>query len=912
RPEDASEQWPPPRARPRARALQRRTGGGAGQGWQPTAGRPPPSLRGPPGTPPSGSRARPGAEGPRDGLEDVTISSILQDVTSVNDRLVDLFISPAEQDEASRQGPRPSGVLREVTSVNDRLIDMFLSSGGAYHAAAAAAAPRGGAGVHSSYPVPRSHSGEARSPTRSHAEASKDADVTASQELQAYLVDNSALNASTRGLSYRRSKDMKDADGERFAEWNSIVNGVDDGDGWVRVGDRFLPLQIGGAAVLRPLEPQQAARLRGSLSAPAVAAARERSKPHPALVDAELQRLRRVSADQASQRAEQPAPVTGERCAQRHGADPFQEDLVLPVGAVLRGLQATERCSAARRTPLHLMYVVLFTSTVSLALDVPSAFEAQRGVLQGLGGGGAAGAGAGEAGAPPAPRVRFENVSSLAEFWGWAAEALYPQVFEAERFNNLGNGSEAVFAVAKYNHVVTPVRFRQLRARSGQCTFPADSHALSQPCWVDYGPGRAEAGPLGSLDVEDGHAVDLELNSSLALGRLQGMVADRLSAHVEACSCSLSPYAGLWGEVHLILEVCWAVAYVAYLVYAVIDTRNGKRIIWFLEDKDEFRQQHKTEFKDLYTLCERFQFTRGCAGFGTLWLFMLTTLRVRNYSRLRLIFLTLTNSAGVMIQVCFAVLVSATPFAFAGYWLFGGRVYAFSSWPRAFGFLFRSVTEGLVPRNDRRSLGPPSVLEEMRQNGPIMADVLSVSWVLVCKLLFYGMFVACGVNSFRTAKTVWARRREQLTEHGSYNLRDFLFADFLKKFTFPSLREPAELYQNDIRVWKSCLEQVRRADLESLVGEALRRDQRALEVRDVMPLFRKRADSEFDTYRRASLWVRGLRSGLQDAAGWERAPSAGAELRALLRRVASLEEETMGLTLQLHGNVAEVPLAAPI
>ncbi|CAK0856594.1 unnamed protein product [Prorocentrum cordatum] len=67
---------------------------------------------------------------------------------------------------------------------------------------------------------------------------------------QAYLVDNRALRASTQGLGYRKSKDLDDKDGEKLAEWFTTVEGVEESGGWIRVGDRFLPLQLNGVTVM--------------------------------------------------------------------------------------------------------------------------------------------------------------------------------------------------------------------------------------------------------------------------------------------------------------------------------------------------------------------------------------------------------------------------------------------------------------------------------------------------------------------------------------------------------------------------------------------------------------------------------------------------------------------------------------
>lgn len=68
--------------------------------------------------------------------------------------------------------------------------------------------------------------------------------------LQVYLVDNTQLQAQTRGLSYRRSKNLPDKDGKSLAYWGTTVAGVDQGDGWLGVGGRFLPIAVDGIPVV--------------------------------------------------------------------------------------------------------------------------------------------------------------------------------------------------------------------------------------------------------------------------------------------------------------------------------------------------------------------------------------------------------------------------------------------------------------------------------------------------------------------------------------------------------------------------------------------------------------------------------------------------------------------------------------
>lgn len=66
----------------------------------------------------------------------------------------------------------------------------------------------------------------------------------------AYLVDNSQIRSSAKGITFRRSPQLEDKDMTMLARWTSVVHGVDVGDSWVQVGDRFLPTQIGGVQVL--------------------------------------------------------------------------------------------------------------------------------------------------------------------------------------------------------------------------------------------------------------------------------------------------------------------------------------------------------------------------------------------------------------------------------------------------------------------------------------------------------------------------------------------------------------------------------------------------------------------------------------------------------------------------------------
>jgi len=68
-----------------------------------------------------------------------------------------------------------------------------------------------------------------------------------------YVVDNRFLQAGTDGIGYRFSKDLDDIDPSYTALWNTIVEGHEAGDGWLKVADElYLPMMLGGVPVLTP------------------------------------------------------------------------------------------------------------------------------------------------------------------------------------------------------------------------------------------------------------------------------------------------------------------------------------------------------------------------------------------------------------------------------------------------------------------------------------------------------------------------------------------------------------------------------------------------------------------------------------------------------------------------------------
>jgi len=70
---------------------------------------------------------------------------------------------------------------------------------------------------------------------------------------EAFVVDNHELEVATTGLAYRKSKCVDDRDmALEGPTWGAEVEGVDEGDGWLKVGELYLPMVLEGMCVLTP------------------------------------------------------------------------------------------------------------------------------------------------------------------------------------------------------------------------------------------------------------------------------------------------------------------------------------------------------------------------------------------------------------------------------------------------------------------------------------------------------------------------------------------------------------------------------------------------------------------------------------------------------------------------------------
>jgi len=69
--------------------------------------------------------------------------------------------------------------------------------------------------------------------------------------VSAWIVSNQQLKATTRGLAYRSAKDDRKVRARNaMASWGSTVYGTNLGDGWLQVGDWYLPMTVDGSRTI--------------------------------------------------------------------------------------------------------------------------------------------------------------------------------------------------------------------------------------------------------------------------------------------------------------------------------------------------------------------------------------------------------------------------------------------------------------------------------------------------------------------------------------------------------------------------------------------------------------------------------------------------------------------------------------
>lgn len=78
-------------------------------------------------------------------------------------------------------------------------------------------------------------------------------------EKSLWMVFNGHLESHSKGLRFRRTPDLKDTSGVRrkLAEFGETVEGIPTGDGWLKTGRYYLPMEVQGVPVLIPANPSE-------------------------------------------------------------------------------------------------------------------------------------------------------------------------------------------------------------------------------------------------------------------------------------------------------------------------------------------------------------------------------------------------------------------------------------------------------------------------------------------------------------------------------------------------------------------------------------------------------------------------------------------------------------------------------
>lgn len=318
----------------------------------------------------------------------------------------------------------------------------------------------------------------------------------------------------------------------------------------------------------------------------------------------------------------------------------FQEEVVLPIGGVLQGFKKGQRDPNLQECFLYLFFLAMFLSVTTMVRPVHEIFTIQDALYGEL------------AGDPIAPDVNFEktftDIATHDEFWAWATNVLYDKAFQCCYYNDdpvsRAYGETNDMAIAKFNRLITPIRFRQVRVKQDECNTPESAHELSRPCWPAYKKSvrdqlnvfvKSALMPssystfLEGLSTHDGeyndggnygkdaHVVDLDLDTGVAFEKVKGMVRERwtdhatravavdvntynpnidiatafrfqidivqggqIIPHVEAKSCRLSPYNRFEDKCRAVLE-CFFILLLCYYIFKEVVVIIGQPCRYF-------------------------------------------------------------------------------------------------------------------------------------------------------------------------------------------------------------------------------------------------------------------------------------------------------------------------------------------
>mmetsp|Transcript_456 Transcript_456/g.1507 ORF Transcript_456/g.1507 Transcript_456/m.1507 type:complete len:720 (-) Transcript_456:50-2209(-) len=668
----------------------------------------------------------------------------------------------------------------------------------------------------------------------------------------------------------------------------------------------------------------------------------------------------------------------------------FQQEYVLPLGGVLRGFRLAERNKNVTQGLFPVAFLILFILAFTTLFPAKETFEVNDSIFQEIVTDSIAMEKYGS------PRS-FMQVASWEEFWDWADTILFEKAYNASGMVG------PVFTIARYNRVLTPVRFRQVRVKENQCGFSSDGHALSRPCWGGYSRSsrtslssfvdttqlnitgsRYISGGLSTLvsDFEDGHnygdsghVVDLELDFNRAYEKLTAMSTKRwtdeytravsveintynpnhdlasvlrlimdqteggkLVPSVEVCSCKLDPYSG--GNITAAIFQCiMFLVYLKYVADKLLDVyRDGllvhfKRvynlgeliylvmfammnIAWadfFLDgSKDTFDRRDATEFQDLLSLCRKSRLTAQLAAITLLWSFVHAFKHFQAYRSLALTWEVLAHSTQDVIPFMLMLGLAAGAFGLAGHWAFGPRLYDFHTWSASTILLIRTIVNGLSA--SQRQHGRGELYNQMKEAQPVFAPMWASVWIVLCTLIFFNMFIAIITNSFIFV----SQRNRSLAElEERYPMPSWYLYVRAKLSWFhwlwrePEMREQIDEFADQIATWEDLFKGVSRLKLRQTIYELVSKGSHEFHVTDAQCLFPHAKQGH--SWRKAISWMLEVsdKTGLK-MVRHKHKHSTTFQIQILTDKVSKLEEEAIGLTMQLRPSVPERLMPEPI
>lgn len=336
-------------------------------------------------------------------------------------------------------------------------------------------------------------------------------------------------------------------------------------------------------------------------------------------------------------------------------------------------------------------------------------------------------------------------------------------------------------------------------------------------------------------------------------------------------------------------------------------------VLHSLEDFDEFRTRHSTQFKDMYKFCV-FWYLMGALAAGNAVLGCVLLFNgMRHLPCFVILWKVFAQAVKTTLYFSIVVILAIAIFSLGAMWCFGSRVQQLSRWYSAFGTLAYS----LITSKDHFS-----VYEDMRDVSSTLAGIWTVVWIVISFLILINMCVALltvpfVVISKRKAHEEALERFFPLTTSLTYFQSKVrcLWKD-------PDTLEPVHKLLHVYYVWRPHLVGIDLDALRIKVDKLVDRKEFLFKVSDAMEFFPRRSQEQ--SYWEAVSWMKSLGRtlggkmhvpGKSQGNGWHAADtlagmgmaaaqvkpkSTSFEIKMATQSISQLEEEILGLGLQLR------------